>query len=448
MKRTVLILVGVAGSASAQAPARPPVRQLPTPSATSADALGSLAAVRHLPSGNVLVNDQAGRRILLLDSTLKRVAIVADSTSAASNYGARAGGLIAYRGDSTLFVDPAALSMLVIDPSGKIARVMAAPRPDDVAFLVGGPWGNPGFDASGRLVYRPFRINFTAPAPGQPFVPPVPPDSAALVRFDLATRKLDTAGFFKTPKITFTTTTDANGNVRRQALINPLPVVDEWAVMSDGTIAFVRGRDYHVDFIGADGTRTVADKVPYDWQRMSDEDKAAFIDSTRAAIMRQRAAGGPPGVPAASGGSVPGVGGLGGVPQGVTVTIGGPPPGGGAGGPGGGNQVVLGGVIAGSGQLPPPAFVQPSELPDYKPVFPPLGVRADADNHVWVRTLPTKLVPGGAIYEVIDRNGKLVDRVQVPANTTIIGFGPRGIVYLGMRDSTGIHLQRSRLPDK
>ena len=56
------------------------------------------------------MNDQAGRRILLLDSTLKRVAVVADSSSGANGYGARPGGLIAYRGDSTLFVDPAALS--------------------------------------------------------------------------------------------------------------------------------------------------------------------------------------------------------------------------------------------------------------------------------------------------------------------------------------------------
>ena len=65
----------------------------------------------------------------------------------ASAYGTRPGGLIAFRGDSTLFVDPASLSMLLIDPNGKISRVMSAPRANDVGFLVGGPFGNPGFDA-------------------------------------------------------------------------------------------------------------------------------------------------------------------------------------------------------------------------------------------------------------------------------------------------------------
>jgi hypothetical protein len=63
-----------------------------------------------------------------------------------------------------------------------------------------------------------------------------------------------------------------------------------------------------------------------------------------------------------------------------------------------------------------------------------------------VRTIPTKPTPGGAVYEVIDRAGKLVDRVQVPAGTTIAGFGKGGVVYLGMRDAAGVHLQRVRMP--
>src|ERR1700674_852077 len=141
----------------------------------------------------------------MFDSSLSSLAVIADTTSAtASAYGPRPGGLIAYRGDSTLFIDPASLSMLLIDPTGKIARVMSAPRASDVAFLVGGPFGNPGFDAQGRLVYRaPPRFNFGGPPPTGNRLPQIPPfpDSAALVRFDLATRKLDTVTWFKTPKV-------------------------------------------------------------------------------------------------------------------------------------------------------------------------------------------------------------------------------------------------------
>ena len=448
-----LLLLGltttVASVSVAQAPSVPriPLRPLPAASATSTDSIGSVAAVRQLPNGNVLVNDQARRRVVLLDPAMKVVALVADSTSSTNNaYGVRPGGLIAYRGDSTLFIEPAGLSMLVIDPAGKIIRTMAAPRANDVNFLIGGALGNPGFDTKGRLVYRTIDFGMRGmrpPQPGQPFTMPPPPDSSALVRFDLATRKLDTVGFFKIPKSNVQMTQDANGNPRVSITVNPLPVVDEWAVMSDGTVAFVRGHDYHVEFVDGSGARTVAEKIPYDWQRLTDDDKARFIDSVKVAIEKTRAA-------MANGGAnqgnairdMMGFGGGGAATVVVGTTREGPggPPGA---APAAGTRVEIGGAPPGGGaQMPPINMVSPSELPDYKPVFGPGSIRADMDGRLWVRTIATKPTTGGAIYDVIDRTGKLVDRVQVPAGSTIAGFGAGNVVYLGMRDATGLHLQR------
>ena len=189
----------------------PPVRQLGPVTAVGKEALGAVTTVRALPDGRVLVNDIVGRRVLMFDSTLSTTTVVADTTSATANaYGTRPGGLLAYHGDSSLFIDPASLSMLLIDPNGKIGRVMSAPRAQDVGFLIGGPFGNPGFDAQGRLVYRaPPRFQFFGPPPSgnRPPQPPAIPDSAALVRFDLATRKLDTVTWFKTPKVNFSIVT-------------------------------------------------------------------------------------------------------------------------------------------------------------------------------------------------------------------------------------------------
>ena len=462
------VLLLVAATAVAQTPTTPkiPVRQLPAATATSSDSIGSVAAVRQLPNGNVLLNDQARRRVVLLDPTMKVIALVADSTSNTGNaYGVRPGGMIGFRGDSTLFIDPAGLSMLVIDPAGKIIRTMAAPRANDVNFLIGGASGNPGFDTDGRLVYRTidfgFGRGFRGPQNGQPFVPPTPPDSSALVRFDLATRKLDTVGFFKIPKNNVSMSQDANGRMNISVTMNPLPVVDDWAVMSDGTIAFVRGRDYHVDFVGKGGVKTSAEKIPYDWQRMNDDDKSRFLDSAKVAIERTRAtiaAGGPGATQAMQQGmDAMGFGGGGGGAP-MMIMMGGPggPGGGGAAPPqrggdaaGRGGEGARGGPPGGGGaaapggfQVPPVNMVPISELPDYKPVFGNGSVRADMDGRLWVRTIPTKPTPGGAIYDVIDREGKLVDRVQVPAGTTIAGFGKGGIVYLGLRDASGIHLQR------
>ena len=435
-----LPLIIVAAPLAAQSQAKVAVRPLPAPTATSTETVRSLAAVRQLANGNVLVNDQAGRRVLLMDSTLKLLSVVADSTSStASAYGPRPGGLIAYRGDSTLFVDPASLSMLVIDPTGKIARVMAAPRPNDVMFLTGGA-STPGFDAKGRLVYRGFsRMNFGPGGPGSG-APPVLPDSEAILRFDLASRKLDTAAFFKVYRPRMNVERDSTG-VRMTSYINPLPVVDEWVVMADGSIAIVRGRDYRVDFVSIDGAATKGEKLPYDWQRLTDEDKAAFVDSTKAAMTRARAAGG------AAGGANAGFGMGGGMGGGGQMVIrmdgpGGPPPGA-AGGGAPREQIVMSGPPAGA-QLPPLTFVSPSELPDYKPVFGPGAVRADADGNLWVRTIPTRPT-AGVIYDVIDRSGKLVDRVLVPRSSVIVGFGAGGVVYMGMRDAAGIHVQRAHV---
>src|SRR6476620_4877883 len=76
-----LPLFVVAAPLVAQTTTKIAVRPLPAPTATSTETVRSLAAVRQLANGNVLVNDQAGRRVVLMDSTLKVVGVVADSTS-------------------------------------------------------------------------------------------------------------------------------------------------------------------------------------------------------------------------------------------------------------------------------------------------------------------------------------------------------------------------------
>ena len=442
----VLLLGGavIPPAARAQQSSRPPLRALGPALATS-EPMGAVAAVQPLPGGRLLVNDPLKRQVVLLDSSLKQLAVVADTTPATRNaYGARNGGLIPFRGDSALFVDPTSLSMLVIDPTGKIARIMAAPRANDVFFLLGGPMGNPGFDAKGRLVYRSMGFEGRRPGPaaaGQPFTPPALPDSVPIVRYDLAARKLDTAAFVKVYAPKFNVVQSEGGGMRMSTFINPIPEVDDWAVLADGTIAILR-KDYHVDFIDADGKRTSAPKIPFDWQRLTDSAKIAVIDSTKAAFERARAAG-------------TGPGGAGQQMVIAQVGPGGPPPGAPPGGPGpmimirergpeGAAPPARGAAPSSAAAGPPPmAFVSPNELPDYRPAFANGSVRADAEGKLWVRIMPPKPATGPE-YDVIDGSGKLVDRVVLPAGTTIVGFGAGGVVYLGVRDTAGVHVVRAR----
>jgi len=88
-------------------------------------------------------------------------------------------------------------------------------------------------------------------------------------------------------------------------------------------------------------------------------------------------------------------------------------------------------------------MVSPSELPDYKPAFVPGSTRADTDGDLWVRT--SQNVDARPVYNVINRKGELIDRVQLPANRVLVGFGPGGVVYLAVRDGSTAHLERARV---
>lgn len=440
-------VAGAQGSPSTQSPASaglqlPPIRQLGTVTATAAETLGIVSGLRALSDGRVLVNDATGRRVLLFDPALANFTVVADTTSATANaYGGRIAGLIAYHGDSTLFVDPQSLSMLVLDPAGKVARVMSVPNAQD-AMSLASVLGTAGFDSNGRLVYRgaprfEMRSMAAMTAGGVPTIPEMP-DSAPIFRIDLATRKLDTLAYIKTPKIRMSVSQAENGRITMMSEINPLPVVDEWAVLSNGSVAIVRGRDYHVDWVNADGTRNSSPKIPFEWQRLTDEDKVAFIDSVKAARERMGAAA--PMVMTPGGANVAGGPPPGGGEQRVMI-FGGPP-----GGGDGGARRGAAGPPGGTAMAPPQMnFIPPSELPDYKPPFLAGFVRADADGNLWIRTIPTKPIAGGPVYDVVNAKGELVERVQIPVGRVVSGFGPGGVVYLTTREGMTTKLEKATL---
>ena len=499
--------MGISVAAHAQALAGPPVRRISTASAVSAEPIGSVTGVRELPNGRILLNDGARRRLVLMDTTLATVGVVLDSlTEVENSYGTRPGALIPYRSDSTLFIDAASFAMLVIDPAGKVARVRSVPRVEDASRLASDA-GRVGIDPRGRIVYRiPAR-------PGRPLVPPpkdVPyfppePDSAFIVAIDLETRKLDTLGTIRIPKSASTIRRTADGRFNFYEVVNPMPSTDEWAVLSDGTVAFVRGVDYRIDYRATDGTVTSSPKLPFDWQRVTEEDKNRLIDSVKAEQRRSVMGSyvtsmirwaNQYGKPYPTGFTVPegyrlqnGLSRDWKLPPGLrfppdyiyacrpnetpTIT---PPPAatppaerpaganppvapprdgprgrGGPNGPQGVPSCIPGPVVVSGGNAPPPptireAGVMPaSDLPDYRPPFSSGAVRADADGNLWIRTNPTKPIQDGPVYDIVSRAGELVDRLQLPQGYALAGFGKGKVVYLSMRDPSGIHVARVRL---
>ena len=440
----VAALLAASGSAAfAQTAKAPDVRRIGAITAASSDSILMLGGIRHLPNGSLIVNDVLSRRLLLLDKSLEVVDVIADTTPGSPNpYGSARGSLMPYKGDSSLFIDPSSLSMLVLDGEGRIARVMSVPRSQDAGMMAATTLGGAGFDGE-RMVYRSMGgmrmqagsspgANPGAARSGMSFSAPQMPDSMPIVRVNLATRTVDTAAFIKVSQPKANVSQGADGGMNITVEINPLPVVDEYAVLSDGRIAIVRGRDYHVEFVDRDGNVDAAPKIPFEWKRLTDEEKVAFIDSVKAQTERAAAAGGSAAsrvgsnIGAAIGGGAP-------VVMTQTRVV--------AGGAGG--EPPMRGAPTVRAMASQVNYVSPSELPDYQPAFFGNQARGDMDGNLWVRIIPPKPIAGGAVYDVIDGKGELVDRVQVPLNRTIAGFGAGGVVYLTSQENGITKLERA-----
>jgi hypothetical protein len=483
----------------AQPTVGPPIQRIETASALSKEPLGTITSVAELPDGRVLVNDGTRRRLLLMDTTLANAEVVLDSMSEIMNtYGPRPGALLPYPGDSVMFIDPASYAVVVIGPDGKPGRVRSVWRVEHAPYFTSstGTYGWPGIDAKGRVIYRiparPNSIIMSSMVNGVPYIPPQP-DSALIVAVDLNSRKVDTLASVRVAVSQMRPFQTAEGYTSFISTNNPLPVADSWAVLPDGTIAIVRALDYRIDYINPDGTRTSSEKLPYEWVRMTDEDKTRMVDSVRTVLLRSansnfatqliawaNASGRdypanfkvpegytlPPGLPR---------GAL--LPEGVTFPAnyvyacprGAEPP------PGSSPLMIMAGMpptppppgapgtpaapscapslpdMYYGGNMPTtppsmrPVFVaEPDELPDYRPPMPPTAAaRADMDGNLWIRTMPLR--PGGVVYDIVDRSGKLANRIQLPSGYTLVGFGRGKVVYLSMRDAQGIHLARVRL---
>ena len=348
------VLLAATASAQISTQTAIPIRALGPIEATSTERLGFVNGVRELSDGSVIVNDAGKRRLVAFDKTLGQARVIADTIAGSKiRYGPGSSAIIPYAGDSTLLVDAAGRAFLVIDRNGTLARVMSAPRPNDVASMASAGLGAPGFDRQGRLVYRTMIMPaFKAPVVGKPYTPPSMPDSAPLLRADFDKRSADTIAWLRTQVIKVASTPLPNGGVVLTPLFSPISTIDDWTVLPDGSIAILRGADYHIDWIDGADARSSSPKMPFDWKRLSDEDKAALIDSTRKLLERRVQQSG-----TGSGAIGIGLGGHGGngIPVGHSMTI--MPIGGDDGAP---QPKVTTPPAPQAAQL-----VEPSELPDY-----------------------------------------------------------------------------------
>lgn len=424
----VVALAAIALAVPAGAQGSIPVRAVAPPSAATTEPFRALLGVRELPDGRVLIDDAGTLRLMLFDATLKTFTIVSDtSASAKNNFGDSPAPITAFTGDSTLFLPFVLRAFLVIDPKGEVVRVAALPKAADLQPIFG---SRTVVDPAGRLWYRG-RLPVVRGAPpvvinGVTVMQAA--DSAPIVRADFDTRAVDTIAYVRMPKQQRTERTIGADGVpaATKVFLTPVSTVDDWTVTTDGTLAIVRGQDYHIDWIAPDGRVTSTPKMAFDWRRMTDEEKQRLADSAVAYVRgvldgakaRQASQPAPP------------------PPRPGAITM---------------SMIMMPNQAEGSSvSMPTDATVAALPLSDMPDFFPPLRggtVKSDLENNVWI--LPNTSAQsqkGGIVYDVVNRQGELFERVELPGGRSIAGFGRSGTLYMMWRDSTSRwHVEKTRV---
>jgi hypothetical protein len=75
-------------------------------------------------------------------------------------------------------------------------------------------------------------------------------------------------------------------------------------------------------------------------------------------------------------------------------------------------------------------FPTPDQMSDYITPIREEAARADLDGNVWILPTTSLSARGGLLYDVVNAQGELVERVQLPGERNIAGFGKGGVLYL------------------
>ena len=226
------------------------------------------------------------------------------------------------------------------------------------------------------------------------------PDSGAVLRVTRGSLVVDTVATYKLQERIRTT---SGGPDNQSVSIDQVPLSpeDAWGVATDGSVVLARSGDYHVEWVGADGTTTVGEPVDYDVVSIGTAEKEEYI-------RRQGQAGG-------------GIG--------IEVSI---------------NNGALQTSFRRGGPGGQDRDIDDYTWPDTKPPFYGGRLIVDPLSRVWVR----RHVEAGedATYDVFDRSARHVAQYTIPNNRTIIGFGSESVYVVSYDEFDLNYLERYALP--
>ena len=379
--------LGVTAGVVAQSPTP---RRLGPPIAELAEPLSSVAGIRELANGRVVLLDNRERTVWITDAAFRTTTKVGREGSGPGEY-SRPVALAALPGDTTWIMDGGSRRTLVLAPNGTFSGTA---EPVSIRPSEGVTYGiTPrGMDAQGRI-YSTLPLGLIDRGPSDKGETPV-------IRYDRRTGRFDTVATFLDPTrlragTTATRPVGPAGGVSMGVSTSGqgFAAKDEWAVAPDGAVAVVRADPYRVDWRLPNGTLQPGKPVSYTKVRVGDAEKEQYLDELRAR--------------------------------------------------GGGTLTTTG--ADGRTQTQRLPVNPPASWAEHKPPFVAGTSIAAPNGTLWVLR-SGRASEKEATLDVFDRTGTLVDRMVLPARARVVGFGA-GHVYIARYDDDDLmHVGRYALP--
>jgi hypothetical protein len=344
-----------------------------------------VGSIRELRDGRVIVVDARELTVQLLDPRPGQAAKIGRTGDGPGEY-RWPSKLYPLQGDSTLLQDAAGGRLMVIGPDGKPGGFYDPNRVESDSIMARARrfFARMG-DGRGHLFGEAQPIQVGAGGVLELA------DHAAVERLDVATRKRDTVALFPVRKDANARIIPQMGAVITQPRMQPFPAWEHWTVAPDGRIAFVSFEPYRVNFVAANRRVVQNAPIPYDRVRVDDALKKQYREERERPRMVMRGS------------------------RGGASTM----------------------------EMMKMPYTEPSEWPEYLPPY--LGTAVfGSDGLLWIPRATTAGKP--ALYDIINGQGKLVERVQFPPRTKLIGFGASSVYVVRLDEDDLQYLQRYPLP--
>ena len=353
------------------------------------EAFSVVSTVRELADGGVLVADALGQVLVHLDL----------DAGTADTLGSVGEGPDEYRQPDAVWPLPGGRTLLVDLGNGRLTELspeleFGDTRPYAVGEL--GPGRDlvlaipQGVDDAGRLYFRSFGRMEGGMAS----------DSAYILRLDLGAEVVDSVGRIKLPGTT-TRTTGGRNNQNTQVSPIPLSASDAWGVAPDGRVVIARSDDYHVGWIGADGSVTSGPAIAYEPVPIGRAEKEEWAHT------RSETGGG----------------------MGISISM---------------VNNVMTMTASRGGASNDEEDLDGYEWPDVKPAFYGRPIPVDPSGRAWVRR--HRDAGDTPMYDIFGAAGTRDMVVELLPERRVVGFGD-GKVYVVRMDEYGLqYLERYALP--